>query len=73
MNNDTTELYGNAYLEPSAPASPENQQSILEGFGDDYQRVFDACAAGKIDLTAEMTNEEFHVTCKAWLRANPAE
>ncbi len=68
-----TKLYGNIYLDPNGEATPDNQQSILEGFDSDYQRLFDACGSeGGVSLTDEMTNEQFHRACEAWLNANPA-
>ena len=68
-----TKLYGNIYLNPNDEATPDNQQSILEGFDRDYQRLFDACGSeGGVSLTDEMTNEQFQSACEAWLNANPA-
>jgi len=63
-------LYGNTYLDRNARATPENQFSILEAFADNWQKMYDALAAGRIPLADDCTNQQFHKTCKAWLAVN---
>lgn len=70
--NDTTKLYGNIYLEPDSIPSPDDMQSILEGFGDDYDRLLPALANGDIE-TDGLTCDQFNDACESWLIANPAD
>ena len=87
MKTTNMKLFGNAYLDPAARATPVNQQEILEGFGADYQRLSAACAAGRrgafsgieasitcgSSASADATNQQFHDACEEWLAESNAK
>jgi len=71
INGPAEVLFGNVWLDPDGPANPDNQQAIVESFGEDYQRLLDAWGDHLIPFDGPVTNDRFRAACTKWVEDNP--